>query len=242
MRWYVIGRLLLLTSLGCRRTVPTAAENLLAYSEQFANPAWRAGNVTVMEDAAIAPDKSQTAARLTETATYSWHGLNQGFAYISGTVVYGSVSMKADQRTKARLNCANGNARFYADFDLLAGTVITTGSGSGGAGTGTLLAARIVNQGNGWYRLQIAGSVSGTLTTLYFDTELQTMSGQSTNYYQGDRTSGLYIWGASVSRQSWTYVPTTAPTASAFGVVTDRRLAVLTRIDPHRGRVAILED
>ena len=32
MRWYVIGRLLLLTSLGCRRTVPTAAENLLAMS------------------------------------------------------------------------------------------------------------------------------------------------------------------------------------------------------------------
>ena len=72
-------------------------------------------------------------------------------------------------------------------------------------------------------RLQIAGSVTGTLTTLYFDTELQTMSGESTNYYQGDGTSGLYIWGASVSRQSWTYVPTTAPTASALPQLTDRR-------------------
>ena len=219
MRWYVIGRLLLLTSLGCRRTVPTAAENLLAYPEQFANPAWGAGNVTVMEDAAIAPDKSQTAARLTETATYSWHGLNQGFAYISGTVVYGSVSMKADQRTKARLNCANGNARFYADFDLAAGTVVTTGTGSNASGTGTLLAADIVNEGNGWYRLRIKGFVSGTVTTLYFDTELQTVSGESANYYQGDGTSGLYIWGASVTRQSGTYVPTTAPTASAFALV-----------------------
>jgi len=102
MRWYVIGRLLLLTSLGCRRTVPTAAENLLAYSEQFANPAWRAGNVTVMEDAAIAPDKSQTAARLTETATYSWHGLNQGFAYVPGTVLFVSVSMKRAAELRER--------------------------------------------------------------------------------------------------------------------------------------------
>src|SRR5439155_13101529 len=177
MRWYVIGGLLLLAALGCRTTATTATQNLLAYAEQFANPAWSAGNVTVMDDVAIAPDKSQTAARLTETATYSWHGLNQGFAYISGTVVHGSVSMKADQRTKARLNCASGNARFYADFDLVTGTVSAKGSGSGGAGTGTLLAARIVNQGNGWYRLQIAGSVTGTLTTLYFDTELQTASG-----------------------------------------------------------------
>ena len=108
MRWDVIGRLLLLTSLGCRRTVPTAAANLLAYSEQFANPTWGAGNITVVDNAAIAPDSSQTAARLTETATYSWHGLNQGFAYISGTVVYGSVSMKADQRTKARLKMPPG--------------------------------------------------------------------------------------------------------------------------------------
>ena len=100
MRWYVIGRLLLLTSLGCRRTVPTAAENLLAYPEQFANPAWRAGNVTVMDDVAIAPDKSQTAARLTETATYSWHGLNQGFAYISADIPEGMRA--AEWRTVRR--------------------------------------------------------------------------------------------------------------------------------------------
>jgi len=219
MRWYIIGGLLLLAALGCRTTATTATQNLLAYAEQFANPAWSAGNVTVMDDAAIAPDKSQTAARLTETATYSWHGLNQGFKYVPGTVLFVSVSMKRGERTKARLNCANGNARFYADFDLVTGTVVATGSGSNASGTGTLLAADIVNEGNSWYRLRIKGYVSGTVTTLFFDTELQTMSGQSTNYYQGDRTSGLYIWGASVSRQSWTYVPTTAPTASAFGVV-----------------------
>ena len=219
MRWDVIGRLLLLTSLGCRRTVPTAAANLLAYSEQFANPTWGAGNITVVDNAAIAPDSSQTAARLTETATYSWHGLNQGFAYVPGTVLFVSVSMKRGERAKARLNCANGNARFYADFDLVTGTVVATGSGSNASGTGTLLAADIVNEGNGWYRLRIKGFVSGTVTTLYFDAELQTASGQSTNYYQGDGTSGLYIWGTSVSRQSWTYVPTTAPTASAFALV-----------------------
>jgi hypothetical protein len=206
----------LLTTLGCRTTATMSAANLLAYSEQFANPTWGAGNVTVVDNAAIAPDRSQTAARLTETATYSWHGLNQGFAYAPGTVLYVSVSMKAGVRTKARLNCANGNARFYADFDLAAGTVVTTGTGSNASGTGTLLVADIVNEGNGWYRLRIKGSVSGTLSTLYFDTELQTASGQSTNYYQGDGTSGLYIWGASVSRQSWTYVRTTAPTASAL--------------------------
>jgi hypothetical protein len=116
--------ILLLTTLGCRTTATMSAANLLAYSEQFANPTWGAGNVTVVDNAAIAPDRSQTAARLTETATYSWHGLNQGFEYISGTVVYVSVSMKAGERTK-------GAAELRPRERAVLSPVRCTGAGSG---------------------------------------------------------------------------------------------------------------
>jgi hypothetical protein len=203
----------------------------VAYSEQFANPAW-AGSVTVTDNAAIAPNGSQTAAKLVEGGSFGWYGVYQGFAYVPGTVLYVSLSVKAAERTKLRLNCASGNARFYGDFDLVAGTVVATGAESGEAGTGALLGAQIVSQGNGWYRLQIAGSVSGTLTMLYFVTELQTVSGQTTNYYQGDATSGLYIWGASVTRESWVYVPTRA--VAVASVNRDAVLAPVALLQPGR--------
>src|SRR5439155_9472197 len=70
------------------------SENLLLYSQQFANAVWSAGNVTVTDNAATAPNGSRTAAKVVEAVTLSWHGLFQGFTYVSGTTLYVSVSVK----------------------------------------------------------------------------------------------------------------------------------------------------
>lgn len=88
-------------------------------------------------------------------------------------------------------------------FDAANGTVGT--AANVGAATGA--AGSILAAGNGWYRC----TVTGTTTLPLSSVTIRLASGNGGQSYSGDNTSGLYLWGASMRRQSWdtNYIATT---------------------------------
>ena len=151
--------------------------NLLQYSEDLSN-VWTKYNTTISLNVIEAPDGTISADKLIETTANNFHRIRQSIS--SATTGVFSVYVKADERTRFELGTSDTTP--IADFNLTTGTVES--------GTGT-----IESVGNGWYRVSVYGTftTSGPFILLRNDT---------TEFYTGDGTSGMYIWGAQLEESS----------------------------------------
>ncbi len=173
--------------------------NLLTYSEQFDNAAWKnaANFSSVTANATIAPDGTITADKLVELAVTNFHATNQSAA--AGTYTF-SFYAKAGERSFVGMAGAL-SVNDYALFNLSNGTVSLNGSG--------VTSAAITSAGNGWYRC------SGVLTINSSGPYIYISSIGGTGYlpsYTGNGSSGIYIWGAQLEAGAFptSYIPTVA--------------------------------
>jgi hypothetical protein len=174
--------------------------NLLDRTEEFDNVAWLKSNVTVTANAAVAPDGTQTADKLVETAVAGAHFVNNSGIISRPTGVVASVYAKASERDHVALHFVGSATRATASFNLSLGTVRATRL-SGGFTGGT---ATITNEGNGWYRctLEVAGANSnGDTPQIQVDDGITALDGNGVGY-SGDGTSGIFIWGAQLEEGS----------------------------------------
>lgn len=188
-----------------RRPFGINTNNLIPFSEDFTAPGWNKAQTTITTNAAIAPDGTPTASKLVETTGANTHYIDKPYSFVNGTTYTYSIYVKAGERSEAIIYFYTDNGVFTgksAWFDL------TTGS-AGFAGAG--ITTSVQNTGNGWYRL-IATTTAGATATGYIGLYLATAMGSSngTTSYQGDGTSGFYIWGAQLEAASsaTTYTPT----------------------------------
>ena len=160
--------------------------NLLLRSEDFSTT-WVRFNVNASINAILAPDGTLTADKLTENNADNFHRIRQGIT--SGVTGVFSVFLKAAERT--RVNLGTSDTNLIAGFDLSAGSVVS--------GTGS-----IEPFGDGWYRC----SISATFTT---SGPFLLLRNSSSEFYTGDGTSGIYLWGAQLEPDSFptSYIPTT---------------------------------
>lgn len=174
--------------------------NLLTYSEQFDNAGWVKLNASISANATTAPDGTLTADKFVENTLNAEHYLDPSVSVTSGvTYTYSVVAKAADQsilQMRTVVNFPDASSR----FDLSAGTVSSNGHGAGNAG--------IVSLGNGWYRCYVTATANGTGPGV---TRLQLWR-LGTPIYQGDGTSGIYIWGAQLEAGAFptSYIPTTS--------------------------------
>lgn len=168
--------------------------NLLEYSQDFTQ--WTNSNSTDSVSTTLSPDGSAFSTNFAENTSNAQHKLSRTVRFDGNSTYTFSVFVKSNGRD-IYLDVGN-NTRFggRASFNL------TTGVASTVMGTPS-----IKNLGNGWFRCIVTGaSTSAGSTTL----ELLTFNG-STNSYEGDGSSGVFVWGAQVVKgdQPKDYLKTT---------------------------------
>jgi membrane protein YqaA with SNARE-associated domain len=177
--------------------------NLLSRSEEFNETAWLKLRSSISANSTVSPSGDNSADKLVEDSSAGTHMvyrvLNTG-SLVAHTF---SVFAKADGRNFVYLNCGDGfPLNSHAYFNLSNGTLGTIGANA---------TASITAFGNGWYRCSVTATPTSTTTNGFY---IQTASANGTISYQGDGTSGIFIWGAQVEAGSFptSYIPTTTGT------------------------------
>jgi len=158
--------------------------NLLTYTEQFDNAAWEKVRSTVTQNSSTAPNGTLTADKLISTATTGAHYLRFAGALSLQSMTLSVYAKKGEYNFLYLLlgEATTGTAYFNLD----AGIVGSVTSG---------FTSDIMDEGNGWYRCSITGISASTTNLCQIGSTLVA----NTLTYTGDGTSGIYIWGASLT-------------------------------------------
>jgi hypothetical protein len=181
--------------------------NLLLRSEEFNDAAWTKTNSSITANAATAPSGTVTADKLIEALDVNLvHQTTQSSVTIVSLGTYtASCYVKADTRTRVRIAfIVGGTSGVIADANLTAGTIGAATAFGGGSAVGSSIQA--IN--NGWYRITVSGTgAAGTSGEL----RIEMIDASGNRQYNGDGTSGLFVWGAQLEAGAFptSYIPTT---------------------------------
>ena len=205
--------------------VEPSAQNLVFHSSDWTSN-WNGGSssgTTVITNSAIslAPDGTATANEIYPTSGNTFHvrasNSTTAVTYVSGTVYTQSAFFKAGVGVGTRIQLTYTSARFsqngYANFDLIAGTVLVVS----GTTADTNRAARIESYGNGWYRCSYSATCTSAGTGVGVIPGLISASGDTRNpSFSGTVTDYLLGWGAQLETGSvaTSYIPTTTATVT----------------------------
>jgi len=187
--------------------------NLLLRSEEF-QTTWSPSNMLAfgsgsITDATLAPNGTLTADRITENSANAQRFIVQTVAAIpASSLITASCYVKFDSPNRnfalAFTDAPSGGSG-YAEAYLAQNGTLTTSTPT----SFTDRTAAVQSVGNGWLR------VSFTLRTANVTTitvRLYMVSTANSVVYQGDGTSGLFLWGAQLEAGAFptSYIPTTA--------------------------------
>ena len=179
-----------------------ASRNLIPYSELFSDASWTKIASSITSDAVISPDGTLNADKLVEDNTNGNHFIFRSQSTFTPNVSYTqSWFVKAGEIYKVRIQDA-ADGTFFGAYNLITGDLIDEGANSIGGTTITELS-------NGWYRLTL---VSNQATNSRYAAIILLPNSYTSGDdigYQGDGTSGVYIWGAQLEQQSYatSYIP-----------------------------------
>jgi hypothetical protein len=194
--------------------------NELTYSEDFAT-GWQQSAVTSLTDASItAPNGSDSVKKLViNSGSATFKGTNNDSTSLTPNADYSlSIFVKKETARYAGFRTRNTNQGLFFDFDTE--TIVIDYQ--------TNNTANFEDYGNGWYKLNFIAQTSGAGSINFgigFSIDLPT----SIFDFEGDGTSGMYIWGAQLEEGSTAgpYTPTigtaqTSPVLLPQGLTTGR--------------------
>jgi hypothetical protein len=192
--------------------------NIIIQSQTFDNASWGKSQATVSANTTTAPDGTSTADTIIEASDVAqYHQISSTAAtVISGEEYTGSIYVKAASGSRRLMlvvaDTTLGAGGVYAGFDLAGAQV---GFGPTTFGTWTSGAApTITSVGNGWYRCTVTAITAHATLKLQIVLDEGTGTAAVDHNYNGDGTSGLYLWGAQVNR-GYTATPHLVTTTAA---------------------------
>jgi hypothetical protein len=175
--------------------------NLIEYSEAFDNAYWtKTGSSVVSGFASPSADSPLGAFKLVEDSSSGIHRVKADGISVSANRYNVSVFVKPNGRNEIRVSLANYFSSGTDAYFNLDTKVITYGTRAENG--------LIETFANGWFRCSFSstsGEAAGPNAFVYIDTALS-----NSNSYQGDGTSGVYIYGAQLEQGSYatSYIPT----------------------------------
>ena len=176
-----------------------AATNLIEYSEDFSNAYWTKTNASVVAGFS-APDGSLNAYKLVEGTSNSIHIINRVLTVENAKEYTESIFVKSAERTKFGLR--DGFSNKWITINLSNGSAIDSNG---------LISSEITKLANDWYRISITFLTASTSATLkaYTLPDSYTSGTPETYSYQGDGSSGVYIYGGQLEKSpvASSYIP-----------------------------------
>jgi hypothetical protein len=218
------------TNAAWSKSATSIVQNLVLRSQEFENASWNNSGLTVTANATTAPDGTNTARSLTETATSFAHNMYQTRSLAANRYTY-SVYVKSNGRQYAtvRLICGSSDWSGIAVDILNATGTLTT--------AGTVLSnvsSSVTSVGDGWVRVVLTVTSSAIITDCVVgtsDSATPTYTTFGNIFYAGDITKGIYVWGAQWVRGALAeaYTPTTTaavaiPFADPIGGTTAQKV------------------
>lgn len=168
--------------------VEEARTNLLLRSQEIDHASWGKTQSSVTANATISPDGTANAEKLIEdTTAAATHNVNQGATLSDNSVYAFTFYAKAAERSwvYCQVTDKTGAAR-YAYWNLSDGSIGTLTAG--------LTATEVVTLPNGWYRVGVTFNSSSGGGSPFF--VIGPSTGDTGRTYDGDGTSGIYVWQA----------------------------------------------
>ena len=201
--------------------------NLEAYTQDFTNVFWDkvGGGVTATASVTTAPDGTLTGNQITEVGgggvvVHHIHDLTGTYIPVVSQTYAMSTYIKLPP-TKAHIYAqltfwaAGFGSNAYANFNIAAGTVGTTGS--------AITSAGVTNVGNGWYRLYALAPATLTGASGWQTCFVPSPSASRAEAYSvllGGEES-FYLWGAQVEQGGLTdYQATLATVPNTNNLIT----------------------
>ncbi len=184
--------------------------NLLTWTEQFDNAAWRKNQVSVSANTGATTDPlgGNTADVLSETATTNFHFLDLATALSFAATQYTFTAyLKQGSSRYGGIHINDGTAR-GCSIDLQTGTL--------GTPYGSATASREV-LANGWYKLTVTATTSATASG---QVAIYISNANSLASYAGNIANNIYVWGAQLELGS---------TATEYQRITDVNTEVIQR-------------
>lgn len=183
--------------------------NLLRKSEAYDDAIWTKTDTTITADATAAPDALSSADLLTEGVAGTARTY-QDIAIAAAATITNSLYLKRSNHDWVQV--ASSNTAVTSGIRLWVN--LTTGAiGTAEAfGTGTYTSSAIEDVGDGWFRVNLTGSIDGVSTTARLFTQSADADASATRVNNAAR----YQWGAQGEVGTLTpYIPNDSATLSA---------------------------
>lgn len=175
-------------AISANQLVYILGENNVVQSSNFGTT-WSFTNGSATTGATVAPDGTTTGNKINTNTTSGQHLATQTVSFTA----QGVFSVYAKAAEYSWISFGSGIASQYVHFNLSSGAVSSLGTG--------WAAATITSLGNGWYRCTATSTASTAWTNvmIYVNNSMPASGATAPITFVGATTSGVYLWGASLT-------------------------------------------